>query len=125
MRVISSIGLFPLIFVIAGPALAQRLPQTTTPDHYDLVITPNLAEATFAGDEAINVTIRDAIGDITLNAAEISFGRVTITQKGREQTASVSLNEPSERASFHVAERLQSGKATIHVVYKGILNDKL
>ena len=111
--------------VIAGPALAQRLPQTTTPDHYDLVITPNLGEASFAGDETIHVTIRDSTVDITLNAAEIAFDRVTITQEGREQTASVSLNGASEQATFHVTQPLQPGTATIHVGYKGILNDKL
>ena len=106
-------------------ALAQRLPRTVVPDHYDLVIAPDLAAATFAGDETIRVTVPETTREVTLNAAEITFESVTISSGGREQPAQVSLNARDEQATIHAGAPLAPGPAAIHIKYKGILNDEL
>jgi len=125
MRLISPAALLVLICAVPGPALAQRLPRNVTPEHYDLIITPNLAGATFATDETILVTIQGSISDVTLNAAEVTFNSVTITQNLQEQTAAVRADPALEQATLRVPRPLEPGPARIHIFYTGMLNDQL
>jgi aminopeptidase N len=106
-------------------ALAQRLPATATPTHYALWFAPDLKNATFRGRETIDVTVANPTSSITLNAAEIQFGAVTITSGGRMQTARVTLDDKNEMATLTVPQPLARGAASIQITYTGILNDKL
>jgi len=106
-------------------ALAQRLPATVVPTHYALWFAPDLQDATFRGRETIDVTVPNPTTTITLNAAEIQFGAVTITAGGRMQTARVALDDRNEMATLTVPRALPKGTASIQITYKGILNDKL
>src|SRR5258705_1362682 len=109
----------------ATAALAQRLPATASPTHYALWFAPDLQGATFRGRETIDVTIPNPTTSMTLNAAEIQFGPVTITAAGRTQAARVTLDEKNEMATLTVPQTLPKGAATIQITYTGILNDKL
>jgi aminopeptidase N len=109
----------------AGAASAQRLPATVTPEHYALWFAPDLEKETFRGREAITVNLASPTSTITLNAAEITFGEVTVEAGGRTQTAAVTLNEANETATFTVPAALPKGPATVRITYTGILNDKL
>ena len=46
-----------LLLILPAVTEAQRLPQDVVPDHYDLTFTPDLAQATFAGEETIQVKL--------------------------------------------------------------------
>jgi aminopeptidase N len=59
--------------LVCGVAVGQRLPRGVRPEHYGLVLTPNLAERTFAGDETIDVVLDAPATAITVNAVEIRF----------------------------------------------------
>jgi aminopeptidase N len=109
----------------ATAALAQQLPATASPTHYALWFAPDLQGATFRGRETIDVTIPNPMTSVTLNAAEIQFGPVTITAAGRTQTARVTLDDKNEMATLTVPQALPKGAATIQITYTGILNDKL
>jgi len=106
-------------------ALAQRLPATVVPTHYALWFAPDLQNATFRGRETIDVTVSNPTTTITLNAAEIQFGAVTMTAGGRMQTARVALDDRNEMATLTVPRALPKGTASIQITYTGILNDKL
>jgi aminopeptidase N len=114
-----------LAFAFAFDAAAQRLPGTAIPSHYDLTLAPDLATATFAGDETIAVDLPKPTDRIVLNAAEITFERVTIESNGRSFTASTSLDAERQQATLTVPQPLPAGAATIHITYRGILNDQL
>ncbi len=64
------------------PAGAQRLPKVATPEHYTLWFAPDLDKETFRGRESIAVTLAAPSTTITLHAAEITFGEVTIEDAG-------------------------------------------
>jgi aminopeptidase N/puromycin-sensitive aminopeptidase len=104
---------------------AQRLPQTVRPEHYALTLTPDLKAATFSGIESIDLDLTETTASITLNAAEIAFLSVTVTAAGKEQKAAVTLDADKQQATFTVPEKLPAGKATLSIVYTGILNNEL
>lgn len=113
------------ILLVAAPAFAQRLPATVTPIHYDIHVAPDLAAATFTGEETIRVRIGQRTRTIVLNAAEIVFKDVTVTAGGRTQKAAVALDEKTEQATFSVPTAVAAGEASIRISYAGILNDDL
>ena len=100
---------------------AQRLPGGIRPEHYSLMLTPDLKAATFTGEETIDVVLEQASSTITLNAAEIKF----VSVKAGSQNADVSLDASKEQATFTFAQVLPAGKVTLNISYSGILNDKL
>ena len=118
---ISALALFACTFA----AHAQRLPAGVVPMHYGLTLAPDLKASTFTGDETLDVSIQQSTSAITLNAAEITFGAVTITAQGSTQTATVTLDADKEQATLHIAQALPVGPASIHILYTGILNNEL
>jgi aminopeptidase N len=121
------VGLFVLIatLLIAAPADAQRLPDAVVPEHYSLWFAPDLDKEAFRGRQTIDVVVTQPTTTVTMNAAELQFGEVTITSGGRTQVATVSVDAAGERVTFTVPNRLSEGNATIDITYSGVLNDKL
>ena len=114
-----------VLFAFAAPAGAQRLSGTVVPEHYTLWFGPDLANATFRGRESIRVQLRTPASAITLHAADIEFGEVTIEAAGRAQAAQVTLDAEVETVTLTVPRQIPAGAATIRMAYTGILNDKL
>src|SRR5579862_4472307 len=119
-----------LVILLFGalPAAASdmyRLPPTAFPEHYQLKFAPDLVNDSFAGDETIDVEIPHPTAEIVLNAADIEFKSVEITSAGQAQTAQVTLDADREIATFGVGKKLSTGPAQIHILFSGVLNDKL
>lgn len=120
--------IFALALLSLGTCLcvrAQRLPDTVVPERYDLTFTPDLAKATFTGDETIRVQVRKPTSAVTLNSAELEFQNVSITAGGATEKATTSFDEGKEQATLTLGKELAAGPAEIHIHFTGILNDKL
>ncbi|MFL6436287.1 MAG: M1 family metallopeptidase [Terriglobales bacterium] len=115
--------LLTLTFCIA--VQAQRLPAGVVPEHYQLTLTPNLQDATFSGDEIIDVRLTKPSTMITLNAAEIKFTSATVESHGGTVTAKVTLDPDREQANIIASKTIAAGPAQLHIVYTGILNNQL
>jgi puromycin-sensitive aminopeptidase len=106
-----------------------RLPTSVRPHAYRLVLTPDLAAATFEGDVEIDVTVVEPTSSITLNAAElvITFAELNDgnPDTGYALSPTIATDDAEERATFTFAEPLMPGPATLHLAFTGILNDKL
>jgi aminopeptidase N len=106
-------------------ATAQRLPDTVRPEHYSLILTPDLKSATFTGSEKIDVQIQQPVDSITLNAIEIKFQSVKARLNGKTLEATVTEDPEKEQATFNFHQQLPTGKLTLELEYTGILNGKL
>ena len=111
--------------LLAVPAFAQRLPGGVTPEHYTLWFAPDLAKATFRGRETIRVQVARPTTTVTLHAAEIAFGEVTVTAGGQAQRARVTEDATNEMVTLTVDRPVPAGTASIAITYTGLLNDKL
>ena len=118
---------FSFVPLLIAPyaAEAQRLTDTVVPDHYTLWFAPDLDKETFRGRESIRVQVKTATRTITLHAAEVEFGDVTIAAGNRTQTAQVTLEPKTETATLTVPQEIPAGTATLQIAYTGLLNDKL
>ena len=114
-----------LFFTVPLFSHAQRLPQSVKPEHYVLKLTPDLKNATFAGQESIDVVLGDSVSTITLNSAEIKFASVTTTVEGRSISAKVTEDVPKQQATFDFGQPLPAGKLKLEISYTGILNNEL
>ncbi len=104
---------------------AERLPENARPEHYALRLTPDLAKATFAGEERIDLVLAEPAKTVTVNALEIAFERVEAEAGGKKLPAKVTLDAEKETATFSFVEALPAGKVVLRIRYTGILNDKL
>ena len=106
-------------------AAAQRLPEIARPENYKLTFTPDLDHAKFEGDETITVRVLKPTSEITLNAADIDFHDVTVTNGGATQKAKVTPEKDKEMVVLSVDKPLPAGAAIIHITYAGILNNEM
>jgi puromycin-sensitive aminopeptidase len=103
-----------------------RLPGDVTPRHYRLRLEPDLDAATFAGDESVTVSVGEPTAAVVLNSLEIEIDEASVElPDGRALPATVSYDVESERATLTLAEPLPVGEATVHLTFRGVLNDKL
>ena len=109
----------------ASPALAQRLPSTVRPTHYDLAFAIDLAHERFDGTETIQVEVEEPTSHIVLNALEITFRDVTIGTGASAQAATVTLDENAQSATLAVRNMLPRGPSTIQIRYAGVLSTNL
>ncbi|HLK31527.1 MAG TPA: M1 family metallopeptidase [Terriglobales bacterium] len=114
-----------LLACLATLAGAQQLPRTVLPENYQLTWTPNFQTDKFDGEETIRVQVAQPTSTIPLNAAEITFGKTTVSQNGATQTAQVSTDPKAETATLTLPQPLAAGPAAIHIQYTGILNNEL
>jgi len=123
-----ALALLVFIFILIATtrsANAQRLPNTVSPEHYTLSLTPDLKAATFSGSESIDITIAEPTNSITLNSAEIAFQSVAVSAGGKQLKATISLERDKEQATFTFPNKLPAGQATLAIQYTGILNNEL
>ncbi len=104
-----------------------RLPRTVLPRRYELRLAPDLDAATFAGTVAVTVDVVEPTAEVVLNAIELEVDDAWVEAGGARHDATVALDEELERATLTLPEgtTLEPGEATVHLAFRGILNDKL
>jgi puromycin-sensitive aminopeptidase len=115
---------------------AYRLPRTVVPSRYVLTIEPDIANATFAGEEAVAIEVRAPISEIVLNAVKLEIEEAWIDRvseagppadpTGSERRhATVTIEESTERVRLTLDAVADPGAWLLHARFRGELNDKL
>ncbi|HMJ79023.1 MAG TPA: hypothetical protein VK507_23765, partial [Iamia sp.] len=103
-----------------------RLPRTVLPRRYDLRLVPDLEAATFSGTVAVEVDVVEAVAEVVLNAIELEVDEAWIDVDGTRRDVGVALDPELERATLTLdGDPLPPGAATVHLAFRGVLNDKL
>jgi len=104
-------------------SLPTQLPREAVPHHYAITVTPNAGKLTFAGNVAIDLQLQKASRTLTLNAADMTFGKVTIAPAGRGSfPATAKVNAASETVTFDFGRVLQPGAYKLDIDYTGKIN---
>jgi len=108
----------------AAAAVTTQLPRTARPRHYALEITPHADTMTFDGKVRIDLDVLQATDRIVLQAADLRFGRSTLTG-GKAKAAllaKVATDAEAQTASFVFAKPLAPGSYVLSIDYSGIIN---
>ena len=105
---------------------SYRLPDTVTPERYQIRLAPDLKAFTFAGEETVSLSIHEPVKEILLNVAEITIHSVTVTGvEDKTIEGTVRLDHANERAIFAFPQTLVPGAWQLNLRFSGTLNDKL
>ena len=110
----------------SGEEADYRLPGSVVPRRYDLTMEPDLASATFTGTEAVTVDVLEAVDEVVLNAAELEIDEAWMAgPEDARLDATARLDEASERLTLALSGQAAPGSWTVHLRFRGVLNDKL
>jgi len=116
----------------AAPAataqIPSQLPRNVRPLHYSISAVPDAANLRFTGRTDVDIEVLEATDSITLNAAELEFGEVSIGSLGASDgpplalTPQTSLDAAAQTATFRFARRLAPGRYRLTLNYAGRIN---
>jgi puromycin-sensitive aminopeptidase len=105
---------------------SYRLPRNVLPEHYALVLTPDLDHAAFDGEVIVDVRVVELANEVVLNAAELDIVDAYFAQQGHDDVpAAVSYRADEEQAILVPARPLQPGAYSLFMRFSGQLNDLL
>ncbi|HSB68710.1 MAG TPA: M1 family metallopeptidase [Candidatus Methylomirabilis sp.] len=105
---------------------SYRLPRTVVPVRYEIRLEPDLDTFSFSGAETVEVTVREPVTEIVLNAVELEILSVSVQdRRGNALGGAATLDQTAERATLRFPERLDPGPCRLFLEFTGILNDKL
>ncbi|MDH3500803.1 MAG: M1 family metallopeptidase, partial [Acidimicrobiia bacterium] len=103
-----------------------RLPRHVFPNRYQIRLEPDLAAATFAGSQIVDVEVTAATTSIVLNAIELEIYEAHLRNGDDHHVeASVSYDEDTQRAILTLDEEIAPGEWRLFCGFTGILNDQL
>ncbi len=103
-----------------------RLSKNIIPLKYKITLKPDLDNFTFSGFENITIKIEKETKSIEIHSKELDIETASITiNKNKIFTSKITYNEERESVTLFFKETIKKGKYDLHIVFKGILNDKM
>lgn len=104
-------------------SLPTQLPRTAVPSHYAIDVTPHADALTFDGQVAITLNVAKPTREIVLNAADLTFGKATLTPaSGPALTARVTSDADKQTATFAFGREISPGEYRLDIAYAGKIN---
>ena len=105
---------------------SYRLPRNVLPEHYALVLMPDLDHAAFDGEIIVDIRVVEPANEVVLNAAELDIVDAHFAQEGQDDVpATVSYRPDEEQAVLVPARPLEPGAYSLFMRFSGQLNDLL
>ncbi len=111
----------------ADAADPYRLPKNVLPSRYEIMIEPDLDEATFVGTSVATLDVLETTNTFVLNAIELDITTAWLEDAdgNRYERENLVLDEATERLTLEFGIEATPGMWTLHTAFTGILNDKL
>ena len=103
----------------------NRLPTSVVPSHYDLELAPDLDTSTFAGTASVTLVGTEAVDELVLHALDLEIDEAWVDHGGERIEASPTFDAAAETVTLSLAGTLPAGHASLHLSFRGVLNDKL
>jgi aminopeptidase N len=100
-----------------------QLPRGVIPTHYQIELTPDAGAASFGARAVVTINVARATSTITLNAADLTFSKVTLAPAagGAERDASVAVDNDAQTATFTFAQPVAPGMYRLAMDYTGVI----
>jgi aminopeptidase N len=128
--VIAAFGLITLGVLLPIDARAEqpfsfdttpgKLPKTAVPTHYAIELAPDLQALTAAGNELIDIDVRETTWRLQLNAANLAIAEASIDDGA--QRAEVALDPKAETATLTFPTALAKGPHRLHLAFTARIN---
>ena len=105
--------------------LNYRLSESVNPSHYDIVLRPDIENATFSGSVVISANIESQSSEIRLNCIDLVITSAKFISNSVEAFASVTYDSENEMISLSIGQPLEAGLLEIAIDFEGVLNDLL
>ena len=102
-----------------------RLPLTTRPRRYELLIAPDLDASTFSGEVVIALELTEPTDTIRLNSKGLDVALVELRQGGAPLAATLAVNEELEQLVITADRALSAGDATLELQFDGAISHGL
>jgi len=106
-------------------AEVYRLPASVKPQHYEIRLEPDLKNFTFSGEETVAIEVYEPVNEIQLNALELTIDEVSLSRDSHKLSGKAELDEVNERAILSFDTKVEPGRWSLRIKFRGILNDKL
>ncbi len=101
-----------------------KLPESISPENYDLFIEPNLKSFRFKGEVKISLNIKKPTSKIILNSSELKITEAKVKHNNQTIKPKIKLNEKNETLTLELNRQINNS-AIIEIKFQGVLNDKL
>jgi puromycin-sensitive aminopeptidase len=102
-----------------------RLPVTTRPRRYELLIAPDLDASAFSGEVVIALELAEPTDTIVLNAKGLDVALVELSQGGAPVAAELKVQADVERLVITADEPLAAGDAVLELRFDGAISHGL
>ncbi len=103
-----------------------RLSSLVIPQHYVLILAPDLKNFTFQGQETLEIMIKKETNQIVLHAKDLVINKVIFAQNKKVfQAKKVIYDTQLETATFVFPQKLSKGAGKLSSTFQGELNDKM
>ena len=108
----------------ATELVATQLPRGVRPLHYDVAVVPHPESMRFDGRVAILLDVGAPTTSITLNAIDLTFGRVRLVRAGARggiAPIKVATDAAAQTATFTFARLIPAGRHRLSMRYSGVI----
>ncbi len=102
-----------------------RLPNTTRPRRYELLITPDLDASAFSGEVVIALELVEPTATIVLNSKDLDVSLVALSQGGAPVPAQLAVDAAHEQLVITADQPLQAGDAVLELQFDGAISHGL
>src|SRR5258708_40087603 len=96
---------------------AGRLPRTTRPRRYELLITPDLDASTFSGEVVIALELKEPTDTIVLHAKGLAVALVELSQGGSPIAADLRIDAETEHLVITAGRPPLAGDAVVDLQF--------
>jgi aminopeptidase N len=120
--------MWKLLFIslfLPAIALAQRLPDTARPVHYEVFLNPDLNSNALTGKEKITLDLKENSSEIYLNSVDLALANIRYSSGTESRTGTAHYEKDREMVRLKFDQQLSAGTGTLEFDFEGQIRTDL